>query len=157
MNFFVYIIDLSFHINSSVTEGNRTLNLSLSENFTLVNNTLGNISLINNTAGQNSSAEAHNSPVGEENRTLNSSLSENVTLANNPSRNTTLANNTAGQNTSRNITAANKRGNMTDNNACFKTKNFSRKAFVKSFALSYSDNGKEWKMYYEGGEVKVCF
>ena len=140
-----------------MAEGNNSLNSSLAENVTLVNNTLGNITLVNNTAGQNSSAEAHNSSVGEGNRTLNSSLSENVTLANNPSWNTTLANNTAGQNTSRNITVANKQGSLTANNYCFKTKYFSRKAFVKSFAISYSDNGKEWKMYYEGGEVKVCF
>ena len=132
-----------------MAEGNNSLNSSLAENVTLADSLLGNITLVNKTVGQNSSAEAHNSSVTEGNRTLNSSLFENVTL--------TLAHNTAGQNTSRNVTAANKRGNMTDNNACFKTKYISRKAFVKSFALSYSDNGKEWKMYYEGGEVKVCF
>ena len=141
------IIDLSFHINSSVAEGNNSLNSSLAENVTLADSLSGNITLVNKTVGQNSSAEAHNSSVTEGNRTLNSSLFENVTLANN----------TAGQNNSRNITAANKRGNMTANNACFKTKYISKKALVKSFVLSYSDNGKEWKMYYEGGEVKVCF
>lgn len=154
------IIDLSFHINSSVAEGNNSLTSSLAENVTLADSLSGNITMVNNTVGQNSSAdhEAHNSSVGKGNRTLNSFLSENVTLANNPVWNTTtLANNTAGQNTSRNITVANKQGNLTANNDCFKTKYFSTKAFVKSFAMSYSDNGKEWKMYYEGGEVKVCF
>ena len=122
------------------------LNSSLAGNVTSAHNSSGNITLANSTAALNSSVEAHN-----------------VTLANNSSGNMTMTNNSTGQNSSveaHNVTMANITGNSSANAAtnksCFKTVTFRRKSFVKVFILWYSDNGKDWKKYHEGGAVKVC-
>ncbi len=96
-------------------------------------------SLVNETSAQNSSVEVHN-----------------LTMANNTSENITFGNNTTGQNSS--IEAQ----NVTENTAvnatakkCFKKWLLRRKAFVKTFNIEYSDNGILWKLYHEGGYVKV--
>jgi len=153
------VIEKKIRVNcSSLANDSRSINSSLAENVTLANNS-------NNTAGQNYSVEANNITLANNssgNITLsnntagqNSSLEgNNITLANNISGNITLLNNTNSSVEAISIDMANFTVNTTPNDTCLKTKYIPRKAFVKLFTISYSDNGDDWKEYHEGGEVK---
>lgn len=115
----------------------------------MASNSSGNITLTNVTLANNSSG--------------NITLTD-VTLANNSSGNITIANIAVGQNSSTdalNVTEFNKNtSNATFNEAesppCQEILEIRRRAFVKMFKLSYSDNSEQWSYYYEGGKVKVC-
>ena len=138
-------LELSCHVYSSEATGNSTLNSSPRENITLVNrsfgssegaynNSLGNVTLAKRTVERNSSVGAYNNYSG----------------------NATSPNNTAAAHNS-NITVAKKSGKIIGNNTCFETKYISKRAFVKSFTISYSNNAENWEWYYEGGSVKVAY
>ena len=128
---------------------NQSSSLSSTENVTVGNSSVGNNPIINATMATNSSR--------------NITLTD-VTLAYNSSGNITNSNIAMGQNSSMdllNFTETNKNtSNATLDEAesppCQEILEIRRRAFIKMFKLSYSDNSEQWSYYHEGGEVKVC-